>query len=387
MKLAGVNQCTGCWACASACPKQCIHMEPDAEGFLRPIVDEDICIACGSCQRACPILSPMKVPDSIKTQAYGAYIEDLSVREQSTSGGVFTALCNWVLARGGVIFGAVYDDDFTVKHCRVDNEKELWRLRGAKYAQSNLDDIFLQVKTLLLQGREVLFSGTPCQIAGLQAYLGKTWEQLLLVDVVCHGVPSPSVWKHYVQYRSNIDANGSKPTVINLRSKETGWPGYSIQFDYENSSKYIVKNFDDPYLRAFVGDLCLRPSCYACKFKGILRASDFTLADYWGVERQIPELHDEKGTSLVLVHSNKGRRIWNELAPQIKYREVSPENAVLENPSVVKASTRPQNREVFMERYVYEDFTKLTDELLPTLKKAPPSVIKRIYRKLKRIFT
>ena len=385
MKLAEENQCTGCSACASICPKQCIHMEPDAEGFLRPVIEKDSCVNCGVCQKVCPILSPLHLSPPAETTAYAAYNLDSYIRWQSTSGGVFSALCEWTMDRGGVVFGAVYNEDFTVRHCMIDRETELWRLRGAKYAQSDLADCFSQVKACLTHGQHVLFSGTPCQIAGLQKYLGKSWETLLLVDVVCHGVPAPAVWEHYIHYRGLQDADGARPTAINLRSKESGWPGYSVQFDYKGYSRYLVKNFGDPYLRSFVGDLCLRPCCYNCQFKGISRISDFTLADYWGIERQFPELHDGKGTSLIMIHSIKAKRIWEELRPQFRCQEVDPERAIVENPSAIKSSVLPKNREAFMSRFAHEDFTRLVDELIPPLPKPPsPTFLQRMINKIKR---
>lgn len=386
MELAELNECTGCWACASACPKGCISMEPDSEGFLRPRIDADACVECGLCRRACPVLTPPAVPQSIP-KAYGAVCTDETVRQYSTSGGVFTLLCRWVFARGGTVFGAAYDGDFVVKHCRVDREEELPRLRGAKYAQSSLEDIFPQVKALLEQGKYVLFSGTPCQAGGLRAYLGKEWDRLVLVDVICHGVPSPAVWEHYIQYRSQTDAGGARPAAINLRSKETGWPEYSVRFDYENGAHYMVKNSVDPFLRAFVGDFCLRPSCYECRFKGLSRCSDFTLGDYWGVWNQMPEFHDGKGVSLVLVHSAKARQIWEEISQALRCREAEPDAAVRENPSAVSSSPRPQNRERFMKRYRDEAYWVLTEKLKPikeaSLKKGG---WKQILRRIRNMF-
>lgn len=388
MKLAEENQCTGCSACAAICPKQCIHMEPDVEGFLRPVVEKDNCVNCGVCQKVCPILSPLHPSSPDETSAYAAYNLDSDIRWQSTSGGVFTALCTWILDRGGVVFGAVYNEDFTVRHCMIDRKAELWRLRGAKYAQSDLADCFSQVKTCLTHGQHVLFSGTPCQVVGLQKYLGKSWDTLLLVDVVCHGVPSPAVWKQYIQYRSLQDAHGAIPNTINLRSKETGWPGYSIRFDYEGGAFYSAKNNVDPYLRAFVGDLCLRPSCYECRFKGISRISDFTLADYWGIEGQFPELHDGKGTSLVFIHSSKANTIWEDISSIMRWQKVDPNEAIRQNPSAIRASQLPENRHVFMSRYQDDDFKELTDELLPQRKDAKHTsflayVTQRIKRMLK----
>lgn len=386
MELVDNKKCTGCSACVSVCPKRCIRMEPDVEGFLRPVVEREICVDCGLCRKVCPVLSSVRILRTAETVAYAAYNLDSVVREQSTSGGIFTELCKWVLAQGGIVFGAAYDENFRVKHYMVDNESELWRLRGAKYAQSDLSDCFLQIKMYLESGRKVLFSGTPCQVVGLQQYLGRVWEQLLLVDVVCHGVPSPAVWKQYIQYRSEIDADGNIPSAINLRSKKTGWPGYSVLFDYSEHSCYSALNFDDPYMRVFVGNLCLRPSCYDCSFKGVVRTSDFTLADYWGIERQIPELYDGKGTSLVLLHSEKAKQVWQDLFALFCSQQVDPKQAVVENPSAVKSSARVQNRESFMARYAQEDFEKLANELLPhPSESSAMTLFRRIIGKVKRI--
>lgn len=388
MKLAEETQCTGCSACASICPKQCIHMEPDVEGFLRPAVEKDSCVNCGLCQKVCPTLSPLHPSSPSETSAYAAYNLDADIRRQSTSGGVFTALCTWILDRGGVVFGAEYDENFTVRHRMIDRKAELWRLRGAKYAQSDLSDCFSQVKACLTHGQHVLFSGTPCQVVGLQKYLGKSWDTLLLVDVVCHGVPSPAVWKRYIQYRSLQDAHGAVPTRINLRSKETGWPGYSIFFEYKGGTFYSAKNDADPYLQAFVGDLCLRPSCYDCHFKGISRISDFTLADYWGIEEQVPMLHDGNGTSLVFVHSPKATSVWENIASIMRRQKVDPSNAVKHNPSAIRSSQLPKKRHTFMSRYQVDDFRELTVELLPQLKAAKHTsffsyIAHRIKQKLK----
>lgn len=264
---------------------------------------------------------------------------------------------------------------------------ELTILRTAKYAQSRIGNSFQDVKQYLNDGKWVLFSGTPCQVGGLRAFLGKEYERLVLVDLVCHGVPSPAVWLQYIDYRSKIDALGAAPTTINLRSKETGWLGYSVNFGYDSGAHYSVKRSEDPFMRCFVGNLCLRPSCYDCQFKGISRASDFTLGDYWGVWSQLPDYNDGKGTSLVLLHSDKAKVTWKEIASQMRYREVNPEMAVSENPSAIQSSTPHPYREVFMARYMQEGFMELVDELLPPLPKTQSLTLQqRILKKVKRIF-
>ena len=376
--------CTGCAACRSICPNDCIQMLADAEGFLRPVVDRSRCIGCRRCEQICPILSPPQ-GGSPHAAAYAAIDLNEPARLNSTSGGVFSALCQWIFDQGGAVFGAAYADDFSVEHRCVQSVDELPALRTAKYAQSRIGDSFREVKRLLADGRYVLFSGTPCQVGGLRAFLGEDHERLVLVDLVCHGVPSPAVWSRYIDYRSKTDVSGAAPAAINLRSKETGWPGYSVRFDYENGMHYSVRNSEDPFIRCFVGNLCLRPSCYDCQFKGTSRSSDFTLGDYWGVWSQLPEYNDGKGTSIVLVHSPKGCMIWSEIEARIKSQEVDIAHCMDENVSAIQSAKMPDMRNPFMQRYLEEDFSTLIEEFLPPLPPVhTPSLFRRVLQRLRR---
>lgn len=377
--------CNGCTACVNICPRGCIVMVTDEEGFLCPVINETNCIHCGRCQKVCPLLQEQTGSETKKT-VYAAINKDNDIRHDSTSGGVFTLLCQWVLDQNGVVFGAAYDDVFEVVHCKVESADDLHKLRGAKYAQSRLGDVFQQVQACLKEDRYVLFSGTPCQIGGLCSLLGREYEKLILVDLICHGVPSPKVWEHYIKYRSRQDAQGDMPYTINLRSKETGWPGYSIRFEYPNDKTYSALNSQDSYLRGFVGNLYLRPSCYACSFKGVTRQSDFTLGDYWGVWGQLPEYHDGKGTSLVLLHSKKAKQLWNELSQHMRCSEVDVTAALAENPSAIVSSPLTEKRKEFFARYESEDFSVLIDTLIPPKPlTAVPNLLQRVFRKAKRI--
>ena len=206
------------------------------------------------------------------------------------------------------------------------------------------------------------------------------------MDLICHGVPSPSVWKHYISYRSRLDAGNQKPVRINLRSKETGWPKYSIRFDYPGDRFYTALNSRDPYLRGFVQNLYLRPSCYRCLFKGRVRQSDFTLGDYWGVWEQMPEYHDEKGTSLVVLHTSKAKKLWSEIANQVRFCETDLTLALTDNPSALISSDEPEARKQFFARYQEEDFQTLIAELCPQPSvPAKASLLKRVVRKLRRM--
>ena len=384
-RLCRKNLCTGCGACAAACPKNCIVMTPDEEGFLRPVIREEECVHCGLCAAGCPIRET-RPERAGETVAYGAVSHDRETRLESTSGGIFTLLCRWVLDRGGVVFGAAYREDFSVAHCRVETSADIAKLRGAKYAQSALGDTFAQVKVCLEQGRTVLFSGTPCQVGGLKSFLKKDYVNLILADLICHGVPSPAVWQDYVQYRSREDAHGERPAVVNLRSKATGWPGYSARFAYSGGAVYSALNRHDPYLRGFVGNLYLRPSCHECHFKGTERQSDFTLGDYWGVWDRQPYLHDGAGTSLVLLHTDKAREIWQQLSPEMEYMVLNAADALAENPSALESAPLTEKRSRFFENWRRQDFAALVEELCPL--PPPPkkaSFVKRVARKLRRL--
>lgn len=379
--------CSGCTACANVCSKGCITMVQDEEGFLRPVIDEASCVDCGLCRKVCPILQETVIAED-HTLAYAAINLDETTRQSSTSGGVFTLLSQWILEQGGVVFGAAYNENFEVVHYKAETAVEMAQFRGAKYSQSRLGDIFQQAASCLKDDRYVLFSGTPCQIGGFVSFLGKQYDKLILVDLVCHGVPSPEIWKHYIKYRGQQDAQGAKPSAINLRCKQTGWPGYSIRFDYSYYEPYSSPNSQDPYLRGFVGNLYLRPSCYDCKFKGSTRQSDFTLADYWGVWEQLPEYHDGMGTSLVLLHTHKARNLWKKISEGMRYLEVDSSLALTGNPSAIVSGSLPENRSEFFERYKNEDFQTLIDELAPKKPTAtPPSFVKRLLSRVKRILS
>ena len=382
-RLCDINLCTGCTACTAACPHGCIDMVEDDEGFRRPKTDAERCVGCGLCTKACPVLS---APETNPIPAaYAAKNNTDAVRQLSTSGGVFTLLAEHVLAQGGVVFGAVYSADFKVEHRMAENADMLSSLRGAKYVQSDLSGVFCQIKEQLARGRKVLFSGTPCQVAGLQAFLGKDEPDLLLVDLVCHGVPSPAVWERYLRQKNEQFGGGCDPSDVNLRCKDSGWSNYSVDIRWPNGKKYLALNREDPYIRAFVGDLCLRPSCYSCSFKGLSRRADFTLGDYWGVWDQAPAMNDGRGTSIVLVHSEKAKAVWQELTPQMTLQTVDVCRCMEQNPAALQsAKYDSEKRSAFMHRYTGEDMALLVDELLPR----PGAVcylISRIIGKLKRL--
>lgn len=371
--------CTGCTACASVCPNGCISMRADEEGFVRPVVDEKRCTGCGLCAKACHVLStPGKNPMPL---AFTAKNREETVRAMSSSGGVFTLLARKVLDRGGVVVGAGYDADFRVVHQLVESPELLPRLRGVKYAQSDLRGVFPQVKDRLSKGQTVLFSGTPCQVSGLRAFLGKDDPNLLLVDLVCHGVPSPAVWEKYLSWRSEQSGDGLRPATVSLRSRDSDRSACSVDIRWPYGKRYTVPCRQDPYIRAFTGDLCLRPSCYRCSCKGLTRCADFTLGDCVDTEA----MGDGTGASTVLLHSDKARAIWTELVAGMTASAADPRSCMDHNPAALRsASLDEENRALFMHRYENEDFSVLVDELLPQ-PSASSDLAHRVAGKLKRL--
>lgn len=349
--LALREECVGCTACAQACPKQCIEMKKDFEGFRYPkITCIEECINCGMCEKACPILNVNHDESKLPT-AYAALSKNESIRTDSSSGGIFTELATSILLQNGVVYGAAYNEQFDIEHICVESVDDLSKLRGAKYAQSNLGNCFTDIFARLKEGQRILFSGSPCQVAGLKAFLKKDYENLICVDFVCHGVPSPMAWKEYVSYRAKEDADGTLPKAINLRSKDTGWSRYQYSnvFEYEDGKKHSALSSQSLFMKLFVGDYISRPSCENCKFKGYSRVSDITLGDFWGIWDINPEMDDNKGTSVILIQSDKGQALWNEISDRIVCKEVTLEQASLQNPSMLTPSKANPKREEVLE--------------------------------------
>lgn len=342
--LASKEYCTGCTACASACPKGCITMTADENSFLCPVIDADQCVLCGLCEKVCPIVNPLTVAVNMP-KAYAAYSTDETVRMQSSSGGVFTEIAKAVLADSGAVYGAAYNEQFEVVHICAESEHDMARLRGAKYAQSDLRGVFANVRTQLEQGRKVLFSGTPCQVGGLKAFLRKDYDNLIAVDFVCHSVPSPMAWREYVKYRAEQDNNGKMPDTINLRSKQSGWTNYQYSnlFAYTDGYTHVARSGESLYMKLFVGGYINRESCAHCQFKGYGRVSDLTIGDFWGIWDIAPEMDDNKGTSVVLVQSLRGATLLKEISDQLNLKPVTLEEASRQNQAMLNTS-QPNTR-------------------------------------------
>ncbi len=345
--LAKRSECCGCWACFNACPRKCIAMVPDKAGFLYPSIDMECCSGCSACTRACPVVvvgAEKKYSLLQRAEAYAAWNLDEDVRIRSSSGGVFSLLASYVLREGGVVFGARMANDLSVLHVPACNDSELNALRGSKYLQSNILTSYQDVKSELAKGRLVLFSGTPCQVAGLRCFLGEEFVNLLTCDLVCHGVPSKVMFNAYIdvlehRYRARVQS-------VFFRDKRAGWTDYFVVAKFDEGKEYSAVFRDDFFMRAFLSDLCLRESCYTCGFKA---CGDVTLGDFWGIDRLAPDIFDDRGVSLLLANTEKGDGLLRNIRGRVFIKEVPLEIATKYNPCVLTPVTRPARRDEFIE--------------------------------------
>ncbi len=354
MKINNLSNCTGCSACYSVCPKTAISLVDNHEGFLYPKVDDDKCVKCGLCEKVCPALVPLKLQKS-ECKAFAAINNNEAIRMESSSGGIFTAIAEKIVQTGGKVFGAKFSEDFkSVIHSWTDNLDGLKDFRGSKYLQSNVNYSFKECERFLKAGEKVLFSGTPCQIQGLKKYLRKEYDNLLTIDFICHGVPSPLLWKKYVEYNEKLAA--SKVVKTSFRRKNCGWKMYSLWFAFANHSEYCTTLNEDPYLQMFLKDTCLRASCYDCQAKGLERVSDITIADFWGIQSEHPDFDDDKGTSFVIVHNTKVMTLFSDVC---KVKEIDLNDGLRHNSAMVKSCTKPKSRDTFFKDLQVLSFDKM----------------------------
>ena len=352
--------CSGCTACKNICPVNAISMEQDDEGFLYPKVNEKKCIKCGKCINTCPILNKKEKKDFEQQGCIFQYNDDV-IRKQSTSGGAFTAIADYVIEHNGIVFGAAFDNKYKVKHQMAEKKEELEKFRNSKYVQSDPDDTFPRVKDYLEMKKLVCYSGTACQIEGLLAFLGKKYENLITVDVVCRAVPSPLLWEKYLNYRVK---DKEKVRKIFFREKYYGYKYSQLSMYDENKNIYHEGVETDPYLRAFFSNICDRPSCYQCRFKDKIHKADFTIWDCFEVEKFDKDFDDDKGTTRILMNSNKAIEIMKKIKEKnvhkIKMVDVSElTKGVYQLENSVKL---PANREEFFNDLNKMDFDKLMEK-------------------------
>lgn len=375
IKIEDKTKCCGCHGCMNVCPTGAITMEEDSYGFKYPHVDESKCINCGLCEKVCPIINNKKIDN--KPKAYGCYNKNEEVRLNSSSGGIFTLIAEEIISKNGIVYGAAFDNDFSLKHIRVDNVNDLEKLRTSKYVQSAIGDTYKECKKDLDEGKYVLYTGTPCQIEGLLSYLMKNYDNLYTQDIVCHGVPSPKVWKNYLEYRKSKE--NDEPVSVSFRNKDNGWATYNYKINYTKKT-YKMNHSEDLYSRAFLANIDLRDSCYDCKFKKSHRLSDITLGDFWGIQNVLPEMNDNKGTSLIAINSSKGQVLIDSIKDNIVIKEVSFDTFEKYNPSFVKSSSMNKNRDNFMKEINDDNFDVVVNKYIKK-----ESIFKKAIKKVKRI--
>ena len=377
IEISDKSKCFGCGGCALICPSKCIEMSFDEEGFLYPVIkDKTRCINCGLCQKVCPAAKLKKGNNNRDT--YWAKNVDDNIRMKSSSGGLFFVLAQYVLEKKGIVIGAAFSSDFySAEHIVIDDINNLNKVLGSKYVQSSTRNTFSEVKKYLLKNSLVLFSGTPCQIAGLKSFLGKEYDNLLTVDVVCHGVPSPYVWKLYVQAMER--KYGGRVKNISFRNKKTGWKKYSILMEFENNKLYQIQYTDDMFMRGFLANIFLRPSCYQCEFKEKNYWSDVTLGDFWGIQNVSAKIDDNKGVSVMLVNTKKGKEMLESIKEKISFGRVEYEYVINENKSIIEASIYPPERRNYFNRIKKRGLENTIDFYTSR------SLIARISRKIRRI--
>lgn len=341
------KNCCGCTACYNICPVKAIIMEPDEEGFLYPKVDGEKCVECGMCEKVCPVLHRENHDE--KTEGYIIRYTDKKIVEESTSGGAFTAFAEYLMSKGYVVYGAGYDNDMQVVCKMASKLEEVKEMRGSKFVQSYLGITFQNIKRQLKQGEKILFTGTPCQVSGLISYLGSKPKNLICIDFVCRGVPSPSLWKNYIdmmeaKYRS-------KMIGARFKHKTYGYHTTTMKVDFANGKTWYGSGRVDPMMKAFVNELASRPSCHACAFKGVERQSDITMFDCYEFSKITGMKDDDKGYSSVFIHTEVGKKLLVALDGKIICYETSIDDLVNKNGVMVSSSSKPNRLRTIFYKY------------------------------------
>ncbi|NLC96007.1 MAG: 4Fe-4S binding protein [Erysipelotrichaceae bacterium] len=373
IEILNKKDCCGCTACEQVCPTNCISMLFDDEGFLYPSVNTEMCISCNLCVKVCPILNKKK---SKKTdvEAYAAYTDNDEIRLKSSSGGLFTIFANQIFNQGGMVAGAAFDNEFMVEHIVIESNEELNKLQGSKYLQSNMKNSLKEVKTYLDQNTKVLFTGTACQIEGLKRYLRKEYSNLYTIDVLCHGVPSPKVWKKYLSEKEL--EYGSKLQQTFFRKKDFGWKRFALSLKYKDKA-YLKNHHDDPFMKLFLNEICLRPSCHDCKFKDFPRESDLTIGDAWGIENHMSDMDDDKGTSVLITNSKKGNELLSSVRKKLVIKEAELDVILPATADSRKSVIPHKNRELFFKELDQKNINQLC-------KYIEKPIYQKVYQKVRR---
>lgn len=376
------KNCCGCTACKSACPAKAIIMTSDDEGFLYPEIDKEKCINCGLCERVCPVLNKKNKQEKEQV-AYVINNKNDEIRRQSTSGGAFTPIAEYVIKNNGVVFGATYGENLEVYHTYTDKIDNLKMFRGSKYVQSNLKNTFSEAKEFLNDGRLVCFTGTPCQIQGLKSFLNKNYENLITLDVVCRAVPSPLVLKKYLNYQKEKHNNKEINSIIFRDKSKYGYSYSSMTVQGENFL-YREGVETDPYLRAFFNNYSDRPSCYNCKFRNNERISDFTVWDCFTIAEFDKKLADNKGTTRMIIQTIKGKEIFEEIKSSYDFTEIKVEDAVRNVREMIESPVpNPKREEFFRDLNIMDELDFFKKYFPNTIRVRGEKIIRKILIKTK----
>lgn len=362
IQIINKKACTGCEACSNICPKNCIEMRSDEQGFSYPFVIQDMCIECGLCSKICPIINvkDKSLLRSTKVEVYAGWSLNPEIRYESTSGGFFSELAKVILASGGYVVGAAYNANCDVEHSIISDFSDIGKIRQSKYTQSAIKDIYRKIKTLLQKDEMVFFCGAPCQVAGLKAFLRKEYENLYTADFICRGMNSPKAYRHWLH---ELEENyQSRAVRVWFKYKQNGWKKSPLctRIDFADGRHCIQSDSENTYMKGYLGpNLYIRPSCGKCHFKDIYRESDITLADFWGIKK---ELDDDKGTSLVLLNTEKGKALFQKCSESV-YAEQRELKEIFEGNACFKQSVQinPQS-EKFLRELDKTPFSVLIDK-------------------------
>lgn len=377
------KSCYGCGACESICPKKAITMKPNSEGFLYPVLDEELCIKCGLCEKVCPYMNTETTANEPMC-VVAAQNRNIEILKDSSSGGIFSAVAEYVLSLNGYVSGCIFDEQLVATHIVTKDREEVKKMCGSKYVQSNIKNTYITIEEYLKKGEKVLFTGTPCQVDGLKKYLRKEYDNLFLIDLICHGVPSPKMLQMYLD---NEEKEKGKITELKFRDKRrNGWCSQG-SIKYKNKIK-TISPFNNSYYYYYLGNSISRKSCYSCKYSSISRVGDLSIGDCWNVGELLPDVDTQDGYSVVLVNSKKGQDLLNLIKENLRIYDMDIEFAVKNNGNLSKPCEMPENRDFIYKRIETEGYSKVAREechyqyIIPFIKKHTPKKIKKVLKKI-----
>lgn len=358
------ERCVGCTACVNACPKHCIKMTVDQEGFAYPVINMEQCVNCGICYRSCPTISVKR--QKTYPRVLGMINRSKKIRKDSSSGGVFYSLAQFVLQSGGVVCGATLDEKMLVKHIIIQKNDQIDKLTRSKYVQSDLTNCYSLIQKLLAHDTKVLFVGTPCQVYGLHTFLNEEYENLFAVDLICHGVPSPQIWYEFVKYIEK--ERDAKCHDISFRDKTLeGWKNFGMKIEFSDGSEYIDTQKQNSFMFGFLKGFIDRRCCYECQFKGLNRCSDLTIGDFWSVDHYVEHFNDNMGTSIVYVNTSRGQRLIKGVRDKFYIKKIEEEKFWTLNRAYGQSTLDIKNREKFFKKYLRNN--KAVDILITEMRR------------------